>query len=268
MGMWGSDDPDCRKPLMWDGRTFDPETRTNIQKGKKSYDSLSFNTEHFSFYKNLIRIRKEHPVLSAGRPEFITAAGKQLSYRYNDGKEDIVVLFNLDSVSRLFTLPEDGFYTDLLSGETSTGKTLKLEPLSAKMLIRKSAGVSAGTLYHFPNFNSSYVDDRNIDVWVPGTYSRGKKYPVLYMHDGQMLFDSSVTWNKQEWQVDEIAGRLIKEKKTREFIIVGIWNNGPLRHFEYFPQKPFISLPQKQQDSLYHILRERDTVAGNAETRV
>lgn len=40
-----------------------------------------------------------------------------------------------------------------------------------------------------------------------------KKYAVLYMQDGQMLFDSSVTWNRQEWKVDEIAGQLIKEKK-------------------------------------------------------
>ena len=58
MGMWGSDDPDNRKPLWWPGMQFDPETRTNLQPGPKSYDSVGFDSSHFDYIKNLIRLRK------------------------------------------------------------------------------------------------------------------------------------------------------------------------------------------------------------------
>jgi enterochelin esterase-like enzyme len=70
------------------------------------------------------------------------------------------------------------------------------------------------------------------------------------MHDGQMLFDSSINWNKQEWGIDELVSKLVKEKKVKSFIVVGVWNTGN-RHVEYFPQKPFESLAKQQQDSIF-----------------
>lgn len=76
-----------------------------------------------------------------------------------------------------------------------------------------------------------------MEVWLPSDYSNKKKYAVLYMHDGQMLFDSTTTWNRQEWGVDETMGRLLAEKKIRNCIVVGIANNGPHRYEEYLPQK-------------------------------
>lgn len=109
---------------------------------------------------------------------------------------------------------------------------------------------ASGTVQRFENFPSKFVEPRNVDVWLPDGYDARKKYAVLYMHDGQMLFDSATTWNKQEWGVDETTGRLIAEKKIRDCIVVGIWNNGKKRHSEYFPQKPFESLTQVQRDSL------------------
>jgi enterochelin esterase-like enzyme len=114
----------------------------------------------------------------------------------------------------------------------------------------QQAKVASGTIQRFENFASKFVDPRNVDVWLPGGYDAKKKYAVLYMHDGQMLFDSTTTWNKQEWGVDETVGRLMREGKIRDCIVVGIWNNGPKRHSEYFPQKPFESLSQAQRDSI------------------
>ncbi len=70
------------------------------------------------------------------------------------------------------------------------------------------------------------------------------------MHDGQMLFDSSTTWNKQEWQVDEVMQQLLAENKIKECIVVGVWNNGTYRHSEYFPAKPLNSLPTVLRDSI------------------
>jgi predicted alpha/beta superfamily hydrolase len=111
--------------------------------------------------------------------------------------------------------------------------------------------VSSGSLRHYDNFASQYIQPRAVDVWLPDGYSENEKYAVLYMHDGQMLFDANVTWNKQEWRVDETAAQLIREKATRPFIVVAISNIGSLRHSDLFPRKPFETLPKKFQDSLY-----------------
>lgn len=110
--------------------------------------------------------------------------------------------------------------------------------------------VNSGTITRYDNFKSAYVTNRNVEVWLPSGYSSQKKYPVLYMHDGQMLFDSSATWNKQEWQVDETITRLVAEGKIKNCIVVGIWNGGITRHPDYFPQKPFESLKQVEKDSI------------------
>jgi predicted alpha/beta superfamily hydrolase len=97
--------------------------------------------------------------------------------------------------------------------------------------------VSSGKIERISNFKSKYVDERNIDVWLPDNYNSNTKYEVIYMHDGQMLFDSLATWNKKEWQVDETLSQLIKDKKIKDCIVVGIWNNDKYRFSEYFPQK-------------------------------
>lgn len=70
------------------------------------------------------------------------------------------------------------------------------------------------------------------------------------MHDGQMLYDSTTTWNKQEWGIDEVLGELIANKKIPPCIVVGVWNGDESRHSDYFPEKPFDSLPEAYKDSL------------------
>lgn len=108
--------------------------------------------------------------------------------------------------------------------------------------------VSSGKIQRFENFKSQFVDARHFDVWLPDNYSDKEKYAVLYMHDGQMLFDATTTWNKQAWEVDEVAGKLITEVKTQKFIVVGIWNNGLKRHPEYFPQKVYRKLTAEEKN--------------------
>lgn len=110
--------------------------------------------------------------------------------------------------------------------------------------------VAAGSIERVASFTSDYVDARTIDIWLPETYDGRQPHCVLYMHDGQMLFDSTTTWNGQEWMVDEVMSRLIREKSVKPCIVVGIWNNGEHRHSEYFPEKPFQSLPAAFRDSL------------------
>ncbi|MFN3968525.1 alpha/beta hydrolase [Flavobacterium sp.] len=110
--------------------------------------------------------------------------------------------------------------------------------------------VSKGRVQRFENFKSQFVDARNVDVWLPNGYNTNEKYAVLYMHDGQMLFDASTTWNKQAWEVDEVAGKLNAEGKVKKFIVVGIWNIAAKRHPEYFPQKPYENLTEVQRDTI------------------
>lgn len=124
--------------------------------------------------------------------------------------------------------------------------------LCAQNLLPK---VSSGTLIRLDSFPSKYVEKRNIDIWFPEGYSTDNKYAAVYMHDGQMLFDSSTSWNRQSWDVDDVGQLLIHEKKVRPFIVVGIWNNGSSRHTDYFPQKPFEYLSVKQQQDIYETVR-------------
>jgi predicted alpha/beta superfamily hydrolase len=99
------------------------------------------------------------------------------------------------------------------------------------------------------NFQSQFVAPRNVDIWLPDGYNIENKYNVVYMHDGQMLFDSTQTWNKKEWLADEIFSKLIAEKKIEPCIIVAIWNT-PERITEYFPNKVFTQLEPEIQETI------------------
>lgn len=113
--------------------------------------------------------------------------------------------------------------------------------------------VSQGELQRIENFSSDFMGKRTIDVWLPEGYSEETRYAVLYMHDGQMLFDSTVTWNKQEWQVDEIVQKLIDNEEIPPCIVVGVHNGGEGRHTEYFPNKAFQKARQKNQENFQGI---------------
>ena len=101
---------------------------------------------------------------------------------------------------------------------------------------------ASGRLLRFHS-TSAFVDARNVDVWLPPSYDGETPHRVLYMHDGQMLFDEDNTWNGLEWQVDEVGGRLMAEGRLEPFIVVGVWNNGDYRHAEYFPESAIAYLP-------------------------
>jgi len=111
-------------------------------------------------------------------------------------------------------------------------------------------GVASGKIDLVEQFQSKYVTARNIDIWLPEGYPGAGKYAVWYMHDGQMLYDPSQTWNQQAWDIDDVAGQLMAENKARDVIVVGIWNGGPTRHQDYFPQKPFERLTQIEKDTV------------------
>lgn len=110
--------------------------------------------------------------------------------------------------------------------------------------------VVSGKIERIENFQSKFVTPRNVDVWLPEGYSDTTKYCVLYMHDGKMLFDPKNSWNNQSWNVDDVATELFKIKKTKQFIVVGIWNDEQTRAADYFPQKPFDNLSKAEKDGV------------------
>ena len=109
-----------------------------------------------------------------------------------------------------------------------------------------SATLAAGKLMRVDSFPSKNITPRPIDVWLPENYSPKKKYAVLYMHDGQNLFDSLSTWNKQEWMIDEVATDLMRNNITKDFIVVGIHNIPQIRWLDLFPEKAMQNLSDEQ----------------------
>ena len=117
--------------------------------------------------------------------------------------------------------------------------------------------VVSGTIERIESFESKFIDNRMIDIWLPKGYSNAKKYAVLYMQDGQMLFDPTTTWNKQAWEVDVVLTKLFEDKKIQETIVVGIWNGGKVRHASYFPQKPYENLSEDDKALVTKKLQEK-----------
>ena len=110
--------------------------------------------------------------------------------------------------------------------------------------------VSAGTIVDLGVLKSKYADSRRVVVWLPSGYRpNGPRYAVLYMHDGQNLFDKATAGYGMEWEIDEHLDPLIREGKVRPTIVVGIWNT-PKRLQEYVPSKAFNGLPPEYRQKI------------------
>lgn len=98
-----------------------------------------------------------------------------------------------------------------------------------------------GTVKRHADFSSKYVAARNVDVWLPPDYSEDRRYPVLYMHDGQNIFEPISSIGGVAWEIDKAITRLVEARKIPGVIVVGLWNNGDMRWREYMPQKVYES---------------------------
>jgi predicted alpha/beta superfamily hydrolase len=98
-----------------------------------------------------------------------------------------------------------------------------------------------GTLEHIRGFHSEILNnDRDLTIYLPPGYNdRGDiRYPVLYMHDGQNLFEPDRAFIPgQHWRLAEAADEKIGGRTARPMIIVGIDNTGPSRIDEYTPTR-------------------------------
>jgi predicted alpha/beta superfamily hydrolase len=91
-----------------------------------------------------------------------------------------------------------------------------------------------GTIHAHPAFPSRIVAPRDVQVYLPPGYERERprRYPVLYLHDGQNVFDAASMG--MEWQVDETAEALIQAGRIEPLIVVAVANTDARRD-EYTP---------------------------------
>ena len=124
-----------------------------------------------------------------------------------------------------------GHYCVMIHGRAGT-------VLSAETIVTIPAE-AAGRIERLLGFTSKFVPARQVDVWLPPGYDQNvaARYPVLYMHDGQNVFEPSLGFGGESWEVDLALGRLIRSGKARAAIVVAVWNTGMGRFAEYMPRK-------------------------------
>ncbi len=144
VGMWGADDPDCRKPLVWDDLTYEDE-RANYDPSKnRPADIVRPDTVLLGFYKSLCRMRKDNPVLGYGDLSFMIADDEKmlLAYSRKMNNDEIITIFNCSENPQTVKLDvkNNNDYKQLLSGSSGILQNknnfieLNLEPLSAMVL--------------------------------------------------------------------------------------------------------------------------------------
>ncbi len=104
-----------------------------------------------------------------------------------------------------------------------------------------------GRLVDWEQVTSNHVQARNVSIWLPPGYDASRRrYPVIYMHDGQNIFVPGRAYGGEEWGVDEALSRMIADGRTHGAIVVGIWNTN-LRGREYLPAAVVAALPEAEQ---------------------
>jgi predicted alpha/beta superfamily hydrolase len=100
-----------------------------------------------------------------------------------------------------------------------------------------------------------FRNTRFLRVWLPPGYddaeNADRRYPVLYLNDGQNLFEASTAFARVEWQVDEMADRLIREGRVPPMIIVGLDHATKDRHREYVPHRSMHPMMLRVQGRYY-----------------
>lgn len=119
-GMWGGNDPDCRKPMVWPEMTYAPETH-NPDQSSHEPDSVGFNKELFDWYRRFIGLRKRYPALRRGSYETLATDEAQQLYAFSRklGREEVIVVLNRGSRPATFTHPrlQGAAYRDAVSGQ-------------------------------------------------------------------------------------------------------------------------------------------------------
>jgi predicted alpha/beta superfamily hydrolase len=93
--------------------------------------------------------------------------------------------------------------------------------------VKSTGGITGTVRYHRDMQGEKILLPRDMIVWLPPSYEEEpqRRYPVLYMHDGQNIIDPTISFTRFDWRVDDVADSLIKRNTIEEIIIVGIYNS-------------------------------------------
>ena len=106
-GMWGANDPDCRKPMLWPGKKYDAET-FNPNQSKHDADEMVFDQGLFDWYKKFIGLRRQYKSIRLGSYSSLVTDDEKKLYVFSRklGKEEVIVIINRSNKPLLFTHPE------------------------------------------------------------------------------------------------------------------------------------------------------------------
>ncbi len=124
-------------------------------------------------------------------------------------------------------------------------------------MTRKQHTLTGTIKYHRGFFSRALCNKRTLVVSLPASYGREKtrRYPVIYMHDGQNIFDAATSYIGVEWGADEAAAALAAENPALEAIIVGVYNTKD-RMDEYAPYRDEVRGGGKGRDYADFLVKE------------
>lgn len=134
-GIWGGNDPDCRKPMIWEGKKYDPETY-NPNQTKHEADHVEFNKELFDWYQKFMGLRKRYKSLQLGDYTTIEKNDLQRFYvfsrKYN--REEVLVLVNRSDkpIQYKNAILEESRYRDVFSKKVL--KSVTIAPMDLVVL--------------------------------------------------------------------------------------------------------------------------------------
>lgn len=138
VGMWGANDPDSRKPMVWDDIQYDDEVFDHFGNKKKTGDKVSVNQDLYSYYKQWISIRNSHPALRIGdfKTIFIDDSHDVYGFSRKDNNETLLIFLNNSESEQ--TISGDflsGQWKNLISKEIISN-SLTLESISGVVLLK------------------------------------------------------------------------------------------------------------------------------------
>ncbi len=233
----GGSDPDNRRDFPG-GFSSDP---------RNAFTAAGRNAEQESVHahvRRLAALRASHADLRSDSMQTLVAGEQLWVYR----RGGFIVAINNDTLPVTARMPVARLDADLMgicgaprAGGTGSAVDIPARsgcilPVRALQMPGPSLGVT-GKRIVVPSFGSRHVAARNVEIWLPPGYEADTaRYPVLYMHDGQNVFDPSTSSSGVDWAVDEVMTSLIARGEVRPAIVVASWNS-PQRVFEYMAAK-------------------------------
>lgn len=144
-GMWGSDDPDCRKPLVWDDLVYEYQVLDFYQQPLEKPEPTVQDKELLGYYKSLIELRKSNPVLADGDVNFLLTDDEQMTIAYSRslGEDEIIAVFNLSEITQDVGIKVENeasfksFGSIKMINSHDGELQLTIEPFSGLVLIRE-----------------------------------------------------------------------------------------------------------------------------------